>query len=162
MLLYGKSHIQGSYLCPPVPATYQILPSTLSAKEDPCQCERSVEICFQPAENSCYGNTVRAKSEKYWTPGVHQVFVKTELASSQDFLCHWKNSIRSSRYTDFIHVRIKLTIPWVLLHIQAISEAFYFVNVNDWWKTWVIFVQQPVPYFRSYFTDLFPCSQWSF
>lgn len=111
-LLSGKTHAQGSYLRPPVPPTYQILPSTVSAEEAPRQRERSAGVHLPACRERLFpGDAVGAEGEKRRAPRAHQVSVERALASSRDFLCHWRNAINSSHHLDFICVRIKLTIP---------------------------------------------------
>lgn len=73
MLSYGKTHAQGSCLCPPVPSMKQISPSTASIKEDPCQCECSAEVYHPAAQNSSYWEHSGSKrwqmQNSLWTPG---------------------------------------------------------------------------------------------
>lgn len=68
------------------------------------------------------GNTTGTKGEKCKTPSVHQVSVEIVPASSQDLLCHWRNAIKSSHYFNFIHVRIKLTIPQRCLFLSFVAK----------------------------------------
>ena len=95
-----------------------------------CLCQRgclSVWVLSWSAPSSLQRtaltrNTVGAKGKKCRTPCVHQVSVEIVLTSSQDFLCHWRNPIKSSHYFDFIPVRIKLTIPQRCLFLSFIGK----------------------------------------
>lgn len=100
----AKMHAQGGVL--PLSSSFLYasgFPLHISAKEDTQQCEFWTKCTFSLQRTAFTGNSVGAKDEKCRTPSEHQVSVEIAPASSQGFLCHWRNAIKSSHYFDSIH-----------------------------------------------------------